>query len=151
MLDGEFSEGVLDVVVGAKVLLVVPKVELAVVLPLPLVPAKPWAIFTFLPEMLPVLPMSGSSLQAKEDQYLGEESCSGLHPLLLMTRNIFTTFHLSQTRWCPSSNHFGELLDPGCFPKSTRPVCGGKISIYERSTKSFSLEGRVPAHFHNVL
>ena len=86
MLDREFSEGVLDVVVGAKVLLIVPKVELlAVFLPLPLVPAKPWAIFTFLPEMLPLLPMSGSSLQAKEDQYLGEESCSGLQPLLLMT------------------------------------------------------------------
>ena len=95
--------------------------------------------------------MSGSSLQAKEDQYLGEESCSRLHPLLLITWNIFTTFHPSQTRWCPSSNHFGELLDPGCFPKSTRPVCGGKISIYEMSTKSFFSWGMSSRPFPQCL
>ena len=34
---------------------------------------------------------------------------------------VRVTFHPSQTRWCQSSSHFQELLDPGCFRESTKP------------------------------
>lgn len=47
-----------------------------------------------------------------------------------------STFHPSQTRWCPSSSHFGESLDLGCFPKSTRP-CQGCLGYHPLAQCNF--------------